>query len=107
MLWVVPDRERTGRGEGGGGMEGGREGGMERGRDGERERDRHLDYTIHGNIHLHVHVSVHVLLCLVCLFDLACFFLPSFSHLSLKHVHMYVYYTQQHKCIHCVCCTYD
>ena len=24
--------------------------------------------------------------CLVCLFDLACFFLPSFSHLSLKHV---------------------
>ena len=29
-----------------------------------------------------------VLLCLVCLFDLACFFLPSFSHLSLKHVHV-------------------
>ena len=26
-----------------------------------------------------------MLLCL--LFDLACFFLPSFSHLSLKHVH--------------------
>ena len=30
-----------------------------------------------------------VLLCLVCLFDLACFFLP--SHLSLKHVH-YIQY---------------
>ena len=31
------------------------------------------------------HVNVHaVLLCLVCLFDLVCFFLP--SHLSLKHV---------------------
>ena len=27
-----------------------------------------------------------VLLCLVCLFAFACFFLSSFSHLSLKHV---------------------
>ena len=26
----------------------------------------------------------------VCLFDLACFFLPSFSHLSLKHIHVHV-----------------
>ena len=39
-------------------------------------------------IHVHVHaysmymyVHVHVLLCLVCLFDLACFFLTSFSSL--------------------------
>ena len=31
-----------------------------------------------------------VLLCLVCLFAFACFFLSSFSHLSLKHVHTYV-----------------
>ena len=29
-----------------------------------------------------------VLLCLVCLFDLACFFLPSFSSLIKKHVHV-------------------
>ena len=29
-----------------------------------------------------------VLLCLVVLFDLACFFIP--SHLSLKHVHVYM-----------------
>ena len=28
-----------------------------------------------------------MLLCLVCLFDLPCFFIPSFSHLSLKHVY--------------------
>ena len=33
-----------------------------------------------------VHVGCAVLLCLVVLFDLALFFLPSFSHLSLKHV---------------------
>ena len=32
-----------------------------------------------------------VLLCPVSLFGLACFFLPSFSHLSLKHVHTYIY----------------
>ena len=31
-----------------------------------------------------------VLLCLVCLFAFACFFLSSFSHLSLKHVHVHV-----------------
>ena len=30
-----------------------------------------------------------VLLCLVCLFDLACFFLSSFS--SLKNMYMYIY----------------
>ena len=30
-----------------------------------------------------------VLLCLVCLFDLACFFLSSFSSLIQKHVHVY------------------
>ena len=34
-----------------------------------------------------------------CLFDLACFFLPSFSHLSLKtciHVHIFVYAIMVH-----------
>ena len=30
-----------------------------------------------------------------CLFDLACFFLPSFSHLSLKHVHVVLLYLHQ------------
>ena len=29
-----------------------------------------------------------MLLCLVCLFAFACFFLSSFSHLSLKHVYI-------------------
>ena len=32
-----------------------------------------------------------MLFCLVCIFDLACFFLPSFSHLSLKHVHTHTH----------------
>ena len=33
-----------------------------------------------------------VLLCLVCLFDLACFFLSSFSSLVINiHVYLYVY----------------
>ena len=32
----------------------------------------------------------HCLLCPVCLFDLACFFLPSFSHLSLEHVYVWL-----------------
>ena len=40
--------------------------------------------------YIHVHGKVTALVCCValpcCLFDLACFFLPSFSHLSLKHV---------------------
>ena len=31
-----------------------------------------------------------VLLCLVVLFDLACFFLSSFSHFSLKHVNSFL-----------------
>ena len=68
--------------------------------------------AIYKHVHVHVHVHVvecrgfeshlrqliflrksdclrcAVLLCLnCCLFDLACFFLPSFSHLSLKNVY--------------------
>ena len=34
---------------------------------------------------------------LPCLFDLACFFLPYFSHLSLKHVHVVEIY---YDCVH-------
>ena len=54
-----------------------------------------------------------VLLCLVCLFDLACFFLP--SHLSFKNMYMYAHtciiihiqctYNLQCTCIHVHKCT--
>ena len=40
--------------------------------------------------YIHVHVCCVALPC--CLFDLACFFLSSFSHLTLKHVHVPVMY---------------
>ena len=39
-------------------------------------------------LHVHVCLGCAVLLCLVCLFDLACFFLSSFSSLIKKHVYM-------------------
>ena len=35
-----------------------------------------------------------------CLFDLACFFLPSFSHLSLKHVLNYVNVIHMQSSVH-------
>ena len=38
---------------------------------------------------MYVCVSVHIM-CMCVLFDLAYFFLPSFSRLSLKHVCVYV-----------------
>ena len=56
----------------------------------------HIQYA-HVHVHVHVCTSIFsrkmslgcaVLLCLVCLFAFACFFLSSFSHLSLKHVHV-------------------
>ena len=40
-----------------------------------------------------------VLLCLVCLLDLACFFLPSFSSL-IKHVYQYVLHAHVHVHVH-------
>ena len=53
-----------------------------------------------GNVH--VHVGCAVLLCLVCLFDLASFFLP--SHLSFKNMYMYVH--MEHVTPVCTCtCT--
>ena len=41
-----------------------------------------------------------------CLFDLACFFLPSFSHFSLKHVYVYThaYITTMYMYIHVYTC---
>ena len=36
---------------------------------------------------MYMYLGCAVLLCLVCLFAFACFFLSSFSHLSLKHVY--------------------
>ena len=50
-----------------------------------------------GNLHVHVFsrksdcLGCAVLLCLVCLFDLACFFLSSFSSLIQKHVYRCTY----------------
>ena len=51
---------------------------------------------------MHIHVYVHVcdclgcavLLCLVCLFDLACFFLSSPFHLSFKNMYLHVHQEQ-------------
>ena len=41
-------------------------------------------------MHVYLAVAVRVLLCLVCLFDLACFFLSSFSSLI---IYIHVIYT--------------
>ena len=63
-----------GRKGGGGGIGGWRGGGIEN------------EYA-----HIHVHIGCAVLLCLVCLFDLACFFLSSFSSLVYcKHAHNFI-----------------
>ena len=70
-------------------------------RPGERQRQRRSDQVEKHLCTCMYIVHVHWVCCVTlpcCLFDLALFFLPSFSHLSLKHVYIHV---NMYTYIHC------